>query len=112
MSGMAQFAAGPGACVRWRVPTPAASTKVTLTMDHKRQIKQFVLKNYLFTDDMSALADDESLIRNGTIDSTGMLELVFHLEETWPIKVVDEEMVPDNFETIDAITAFVTRKLG
>ena len=81
-------------------------------MDHKRQIKQFVLKNYLFTDDMSALADDESLIRNGTIDSTGMLELVFHLEETWPIKVVDEEMVPDNFETIDAITAFVTRKLG
>lgn len=81
-------------------------------MDHKRQIKQFVLKNYLFTDDLSALADDESLIRNGTIDSTGMLELVFHLEETWSIKVRDEEMVPDNFETIDAITAFVTRKLA
>lgn len=81
-------------------------------MDHKRQIKQFVLKNYLFTDDLSALADDESLIRNGTIDSTGMLELVFHLEETWSIKVRDEEMVPDNFETIDAINAFVTRKLA
>jgi acyl carrier protein len=81
-------------------------------MDHKRQIKQFVLKNYLFTEDESALADDESLIRNGTIDSTGMLELVFHLEDTWPIKVVDEEMVPANFETIDAISAFVARKLA
>lgn len=81
-------------------------------MDHKRQIKQFVLKNYLFTEDESALADDESLIKNGTIDSTGMLELVFHLEDTWPIKVVDEEMVPANFETIDAITAFVVRKLA
>ena len=81
-------------------------------MDHKRQIKQFVLKNYLFTEDESALADDESLIRNGTVDSTGMLELVFHLEETWPIKIRDEEMVPANFETIDAITAFVTRKLA
>ncbi len=81
-------------------------------MDHKRQIKQFVLKNYLFTDDESALADGDSLIRGGTIDSTGMLELIFHIEETWKLKVADEEMVPANFETIDAIAAFVTRKLA
>ena len=85
---------------------------VDTTMDHKRQIKQFVLKNYLFTDDESALADGDSLIRSGTIDSTGMLELIFHIEETWSIKVLDAEMVPANFETIDAIAAFVDRKLA
>ena len=81
-------------------------------MDHQRQIKQFVLKNYLFTEDESALAGGDSLIRSGTIDSTGMLELISHIEETWSIKVADEEMVPANFETIDAIAAFVTRKLA
>ncbi len=81
-------------------------------MDHKQQIKQFVLKNYLFTEDASALADSDSLIRNGTIDSTGMLELITHLEESYSIKVADVEMVPANFETIDAIGAFVARKLA
>ncbi|MGH8174498.1 MAG: acyl carrier protein [Rhodanobacteraceae bacterium] len=81
-------------------------------MDHKRQIKEFVLKNYLFTEDESALSDSESLIRNGTIDSTGMLELIAHLEKTWSIKVADVEMVPANFESIDAIGAFVARKLA
>lgn len=81
-------------------------------MDHKQQIKRFVLKNYLFTDDESVLADAESLIRSGTIDSTGMLELIFHIEETWKLKILDEEMVPANFETIDSIAAFVSRKLA
>ena len=81
-------------------------------MDHKRQIKQFVLRNYLFTEDESALSDGESLIRNGTIDSTGMLELITHIEESYSIKVADIEMVPANFESIDAIDAFVARKLA
>lgn len=80
-------------------------------MDHKRQIKQFVLKNYLFTEDESALADGDSLIRGGTVDSTGMLELIAHLEETWSIKVADAEMIPANFDSIDAIGAYVSRKL-
>ena len=66
----------------------------------------------LFTQDDSALADDTALIQGGIVDSTGILELIMFLEETWSIKVRDEEMVPDNFETIDAITAFVTRKLA
>lgn len=81
-------------------------------MEHKRQIKQFVLKNYLFTEDESALADGDSLIRNGTIDSTGMLELIGHIEETWSIKVADAEMIPANFESIDVIGAFMARKLA
>ena len=79
-------------------------------MDHRRQVKQFVLRNYLFTDDDSALADQDSLIRNGTIDSTGMLELIAFLEQSFGIKVADEEMLPINLESIDAISAFVTRK--
>jgi acyl carrier protein len=81
-------------------------------MEHNKQIKQFVLKNYLFTDDESALADGESLIRGGIVDSTGMLELISHLEETYSIKVENAEMIPANFDSIDAIGAFVATKLA
>ena len=81
-------------------------------MDHKKQIKKFVLENYLFTDDESALANNDSLIRNGTVDSTGMLELIGHLEETYSIKVENAEMIPANFDSIDTIGAFVASKLS
>jgi acyl carrier protein len=79
-------------------------------MDQKKQIKAFVLENYLFTDDDSALADGDSLIRNGIVDSTGMLELIGHLEETYAIKVDNAEMIPAHFDSIDAIAAFVAKK--
>lgn len=81
-------------------------------MNHRQQIKQFVLRNYLFTEDENAVADGDSLIRNGTIDSTGMLELISHLEDSYSIKVADVEMVPANFDSIDAITAYVASKLS
>lgn len=81
-------------------------------MEHRRQIKQFVLKNFLFTEDESAVGDHESLIGKGIVDSTGILELISHLEETYGIKVAEDEMVPANFESIDNVTAFLTRKLG
>jgi acyl carrier protein len=81
-------------------------------MEHRRQIKQFVLKNFLFTEDDNAVADHESLITKGIVDSTGILELITHLEETFGISVAEDEMIPANFESIDAVTAFLTRKLS
>jgi acyl carrier protein len=81
-------------------------------MDQKKQIRQFVLANYLFTDDESALADSDSLIRNGIVDSTGMLELIEHLEETFSISIDNAEMIPANLDSIDSIGAFVARKLA
>ena len=80
-------------------------------MDTRRHIKQFVLKNFLFSEDESAVADHDSLIKKGIVDSTGILELISYLEETYAISVAEEEMVPTNFDSVDAITAFLTRKL-
>jgi acyl carrier protein len=80
-------------------------------MDHRCQIKKFVLENFLFSDDESVLRDNDSMIRKGIVDSTGILELITHLEETFAISVAEDEMVPANFESIDAITAFMSRKL-
>ena len=81
-------------------------------MDHRQQVRQFVLKNFLFTDDANALADGDSLIGAGIVDSTGILELIGFLEETHGFRVAPEEMVPANFDSIDTISAFVTRKLA
>lgn len=79
-------------------------------MSPRKQIKDFILKNYLFTSDEAALADDTSLLGSGIMDSTGALELILFLEESLGIKVLDAEMVPDNLDSVEKITSFATRK--
>ena len=82
-------------------------------MDNKEtrsHVREFILKNYLFTNDESALQDDVSLMQTGVIDSTGVLELIFFLEEKFGIKVADEEMVPENLDSVAAIASFVARR--
>ena len=79
-------------------------------MSIQEEIKGFILNNYLFTSDASLLADADSLMGKGVVDSTGILELIMHLEETYDLKVLDQEMIPDNLDSVAAIAAFVERK--
>lgn len=79
-------------------------------MSTRAEIRSFILENYLFTDDAAALADATSLLQSGTMDSTGVLELIMFLEEKYSISVADEEMVPANLDSVDAIVAYVDRK--
>jgi acyl carrier protein len=72
-------------------------------------IRRFVVENYMFGRDLT-MADSDSLLDNGIIDSTGVLELVAHLEETYGISVADHELIPDNLDSIANITAYVSRK--
>jgi len=81
-------------------------------MSLRSEIKQFILGNYLFTTDESAIADDDSLLKKGIVDSTGMLELIMHVEEKYGIKVAEDEMIPVNLDSVLNVTAFVERKLG
>ena len=81
-------------------------------MDERKKIKSFILQNFLFTDDEAAVADSDSLIARGVIDSTGILELILFLEESFAIKVREDEMVPSNFDSIDSIASFVARRAG
>jgi acyl carrier protein len=57
-----------------------------------------------------AVTPDDSLLDSGLIDSTGIFELVAFLEDTFAVKVEDEEIVPEHFETAAQIAAFVDRK--
>lgn len=74
------------------------------------QVRNFILENYLFTDDETALALDESLLERGIVDSTGMLEIIMFIEDELGVSVEDEEMVPENLDSVNRIAAFVTRK--
>ncbi|HMN42983.1 MAG TPA: acyl carrier protein [Povalibacter sp.] len=79
-------------------------------MSIKQQVRHFILTNYLFTEDPSKLADAQSLMQSGAMDSTGILELIMFLEEKFAIKIADDEMVPDNLDAVDNVVAFVERK--
>ncbi|MFT3929914.1 MAG: acyl carrier protein [Spongiibacteraceae bacterium] len=79
-------------------------------MPIKQALRTFILENYLFTDDQSALADADSFLEKGVLDSTGIMEVVFFIEEQFGLKVEDEEMIPQNLDSIDNLVAFVERK--
>ena len=80
-------------------------------MEIKEQIRTFVTSNF-YVADLASLEDDASLLDRGIIDSTGVLEVIFFIEETFGIKVEDSEMLPDNLDSIERIANFVQRKKG
>ncbi len=77
----------------------------------KTKIREFIVENFLFGN-ANGLADDTSFLEEGIIDSTGVLELVTFLEETFEIQVDDEELIPENLDSIGNVTAYLERKLG
>ena len=76
----------------------------------ERDIRQFVIANFLFGEDNGSLKADESFLETGIIDSTGVLELVAFLESTYGFRVRDNELTPDNLDSLDKVAAFVRRK--
>ncbi len=80
-------------------------------MSIKSQIRRYILENFLFTDDEARLRDDVSFLEEGIVDSTGVLELVMFVEETFGIEVADEEILPENFDSVERLTRYVEAKL-
>jgi acyl carrier protein len=76
----------------------------------RAELRQFVVDNFLLGDASVVLLDSDSFVATGTIDSTGMLELVMFLETTFGIQVADRELVPENLDSIDNVIQFVDRK--
>jgi acyl carrier protein len=72
-------------------------------------IRNFIEENFLFQIGDQKLADNHSLLEAGVVDSTGVLELVAFLEDTFHLQIADKDIIPQNLDTVDAITAFVER---
>jgi acyl carrier protein len=78
--------------------------------DIQKTVGDFIQQNFIFDPNM-VLANDESLLGAGVIDSTGVLELIGYLEEKFQLQFGDDELVAENFDTILKITAFIQKKL-
>jgi acyl carrier protein len=74
------------------------------------EIKQFIARNFLFTEDGNAVRDDQSLMSTGTLDSTGILELIMFVEDRFKLKVPDEDMLPENFDSVRAIADYIEQR--
>jgi acyl carrier protein len=75
----------------------------------RAKIREFIEDNFLFREDVAAIGDAESLLDAGLIDSTGILELVAFLEQEFAIAVADQDIVPENLDSIERIDAYVAR---
>ena len=75
-------------------------------MNSRARIRRFIVESF-FVDDFS---DEDSFLRNGVIDSLGMLELITFLEKEFGIKITDAELVPENLDSLDNLSRFIERK--
>lgn len=80
--------------------------------DVKLKVRTFIIQSLLMGVDPGDLRDDSSFLERSLIDSTGVLELVAYLEDTFALSVADEEMTPENLDSLDAVERYVRSKQG
>ena len=79
-------------------------------MQLQQQLRRFVVDNFLYGR-ANELADDASFLDAGIIDSTGVLELISHLEQAYGVRMEDHELIPENLDSINNLAAFLLRKI-
>ena len=80
--------------------------------DIKEQVRDYIVENFVMGSTKFVLNDTDSFMDKHVVDSTGFLELVTFIEDSWSLTVEDEEMVPENLDSLANIEAFVNRKLS
>jgi acyl carrier protein len=78
----------------------------------KVQIRQYIAENFLMGGNAAELRDDDSFMGQSVIDSAGVLELIAYLEQTYGIKVDEDEMIPDNLDSLNGVGRYLQRKLS
>ncbi len=81
-------------------------------MEIENELREYIIDNFMFADDDGTLTKDASLFDNGIIDSTGVLDLVSFIEETYEIQVEDTDLVPENFDSLSNIKASVESRMA
>jgi acyl carrier protein len=79
-------------------------------MSIEKEIRKFIEENFIL-DENDNLSSEDSLLEKGIIDSTGVLELVAFIEETYNVKIKDEELIPENLDSIKSISRFIQERL-
>jgi len=76
------------------------------------KIRKFIFENFLFDAENSALDNNDSFLEKGIIDSTGILEVINWMEETFGFEVDDMELIPENLDSVNRLADFIKRKTG
>ena len=79
-------------------------------MDIRSEVRSFINENFLFNNDADTLEDNQPFLASGIIDSTGVLELVAFVEETFNITIQDHELIPENLDSVENLVHFIQRK--
>ena len=80
-------------------------------MSIEMQIKDYIAKNMIFSENGFPYSDEASFLEEGIVDSVGVMELVAFVEDGFGIKVADHEVIPDHFDSVSKLTIFVRRKM-
>lgn len=79
-------------------------------MEIAQQISNFIINNFMMGRSSDELTEDDSLLDKGIIDSTGVLELVSFIEETYSFTVEDDELVPENLDSVNRLVDYINKK--
>lgn len=79
-------------------------------MDVRDKVRDYIIENFLFGDTTPLTSDTLSLLDEGIIDSVGVMELVAFLEQDFSVSVDDDDLVPENLDSVANLVAFVGRK--
>jgi acyl carrier protein len=77
--------------------------------NNKEQVRKFLVEKMGRVKKINQISDDDDLIGNGIIDSLGIMQLVAYIEGTFAVKVKDEDIVPDNFQSVNVISSYIER---
>lgn len=78
-------------------------------MSLQQEIRSFIVENFLFGEE-KGITDDSSFIKEGIVDSTGIMQLVSFIQDQYRIPIEDEELVPENLDSISKVSAFIEEK--
>jgi acyl carrier protein len=76
------------------------------------ELRNFITESIMYGHNTDFLADDSSFLESGVIDSTGVLELINYMESRFGISVADDELVPENLDSINGLIRFIEKKSG
>lgn len=79
-------------------------------MEVREQIRKYIAETFLFSENGFNMSDDVSFLDEGVIDSMGVLELIMFTEETFNISVGDDEIKPENFDSVNKLYDYIQRK--
>ncbi len=78
--------------------------------DIAAKLRAYILETFLFTEEDDAFSNDDSFLEKGIIDSTGILEVIEYIGDEFGVSAEDDELVPENLDSVNNLAVFIQRK--